>query len=149
MGDYVSQSDLETRLGTPLLVGLTNADQAATSIDTDALGQAIAEAEAELNGYVGQQYTLPLVAPYPAIVTGLARRMAIYHVYQLSPGTAPQGVIEDYDRAVKTAQKIAEGKLSLGLDTAGNADDTPDSPLSTVLYGGEARRLSRSKMSGF
>ena len=149
MGDYVTQAELTTRMGTPLLVGLTNADQTASTIDTDALDQAIADAESELNGYIGQQYTLPLTGSLPAIVKSLARRLAVYHVYQLSPGTAPEGVQADYDRAIKTCLNIASGKLSLGLDTTGAADDTADSPRSTVVHGGNARRLTRSKMSSF
>jgi phage gp36-like protein len=149
VGDYVSQSDLESRIGSPLLIALTNSDQTASTVNTTALTQAIAEAEGELNGYIGQQYDLPLSSPYPAIVVGLARRMAVYHVYALQPDAMTEGVAADYDRAVRSAERIATGKLSLGLDTAGSEDDTADSGRTTVRRGGEDRRFTRSKMSSF
>ena len=60
MGSYVSQSDLTTRLGADLLVNLTNEDPDAVAVDTSAMNEAIDDAEAEVNGYVGAQYALPL-----------------------------------------------------------------------------------------
>lgn len=149
MGDYVTQAELIVRLGTPLLVGLTNSDQTATTIDTDALDQAIGEAEGELNGYLSAEYTLPLTGSLPTIVKSLARRMAVYHIYQLAPGTVEPGIQADYDRAIKTCGAIASGKMKLGLDTDGDADDTADSSSATVRHGGNARRLTRSGMRGF
>ena len=150
MGTYVTQSDLDKRLGTDLLVNLTNEDPAATTVDTDAMNEAIDDAEAEVNGYVGARYALPLTAPYPRLVLTLARRLSIFHLYQLQPGMAPESVQKDYDAAVEQLKTIAKGTLSLGLATDGtDASASSESGRVAVRRSGNARRYGRSDFEGF
>lgn len=150
MGDYVSQSDLDKRLGTGLLVNLTNEDPDATTVDTDAMNEAIADAEAEVNGYVGARYALPLTSPYPRLVVSLARRLTIYHLYSLQPGMVPEDVQKDYDSAIADLEKISKGTISLGLTTAGtDATGSSESDLVTIRRGGYSRRLGRDDFGGF
>ena len=150
MGSYVSQSDLTTRLGADLLVNLTNEDPDAVAVDTSAMNEAIDDAEAEVNGYVGAQYALPFTAPFPRLVVSIARRVTIFHLYQLQPGMVPESVEADYTRAIEQLEKIAAGKISLGLKTDGtDATASAESGRVAIRRGGNDRRYSRSNFEGF
>lgn len=150
MGTYVTQSDLDKRIGTDLLVNLTNEAPAATTVDTDAMDEAIADGEAEVNGYVGARYALPLSTPYPRLVLSLARRVTIFYLYQLQPGMVPESVQADYDAAVEQLKTISKGTLSLGLATDGtDATASGESGRVAVRRSGSARRYGRADFEGF
>lgn len=150
MGTYISQSDLETLVGEALLISLTNKNQAATTIDTDVVAEVIADAEAEINSYLGARYALPLNEPYPRLVLQLTKRLARWHLYQQAPGTEDESITKDYDRIIAQLRDVAAGKIDLGLATDDSASGQATSPGATVRFGsGGGRRFSRSKFKGF
>ena len=77
---------------------------------------AIAEADALIDGYLGKRYTLPLSSP-PGILTTWARAIVRYKLHgdRLSTeGNDP--IVRDYKDALKFLEQIAAGKFSLGIE---------------------------------
>lgn len=92
-------------------VEVVHADAAAARI-----AQAIAEADAVIDGYLGRRYTLPLPNP-PAILVTWSRAIVRYKLHNdriTDDRTDP--VARDYRDAMKFLQLIAEGKFSLGIE---------------------------------
>ena len=146
---YTTSAAMETWLGTEQLRQLSNLDQSAEDIDTDAVDEAIAEADSEINAHIGARYDLPLSSPYPELVVGLSRRIARYRLWSRQPSEMPAAVAKDYEAALATLKMLGSGAASLGLDTAGSAVAVGDSPSARIRSGGSARRLTREKMRGF
>jgi phage gp36-like protein len=76
------------------------------------MNRALADAEAEINGYVGTRYPLPLT-PMPPILGRLACDLARYHL----AGEQVTEVLKDRQKAAtKVLQDVASGRMSLGAD---------------------------------
>lgn len=122
--------------GSAELVELTDRAEVATgAIDEAVLGRALAEADAEIDGYLAARYTLPL-ASTPALVSRLANDIARYRLYK---DAVPEVVTDRYKSAVKTLEALATGKASLGLDLAG----AQPLPAGTVQFTQGARVFAR------
>lgn len=78
--------------------------------------QAMTEADAVIDGYLGRRYTLPLAAPH-AIISTWARAIVRYKLHgdRLSVETSDP-VVRDYRDAIKFLEQIAAGKFSLGIE---------------------------------
>lgn len=108
---YATAQDLTDRFGATELIELT--DRANTgAIDTTVLGRALADADAEINGYLASRYTLPL-ASVPPVLVAKASDMARYYLYDVR---VTEAVKARYDDAVKYLQSLPKGLVSLGLD---------------------------------
>lgn len=78
--------------------------------------QAIAEADALVDGYLGRRYTLPL-ASAPGILTTWARAIVRYKLHgDRISGETTDPIVRDYRDALKFLEQIAAGKFSLGID---------------------------------
>lgn len=78
--------------------------------------QAIDEAQALCNGYIGKRYKLPL-ARVPGLLSAWARAITRYKLHQdriSDERTDP--VARDYRDALKFLALVAEGKFSLGIE---------------------------------
>lgn len=102
---------------------IARADAAAARI-----AEAVAEATARIDGYLGQRgYPLPL-SPVPGLVAGWCRDIARY----LLSGERPTDdrsdpVVRGYRDAIRMLEQLAQGKLSLGAGdplSVGPADGT-------------------------
>lgn len=112
---YAVQADLVERFGEAELVRLTDRATPPTGqIDAAVVSRAIADAEAEINGYLAARYTLPL-ASTPEILKRLSCDLARYLLYD---DVAPDQIRDRYKDAVALLKGIADGKVSLGLATA-------------------------------
>jgi phage gp36-like protein len=116
---YAVKQDMIDRFGDVELKQLTDRTGAVDAIDDTVLGKALADADAEINGYLAGRYTLPL-ASTPMILVGLACDIARFRLYE---DRATEQVRQRYEDAIKYLTKVAEGKISLGLD-AGNQAQT-------------------------
>ncbi len=110
---YAIKQNLIDRYGSEELLQLT--DRANTGlIDDTVIARALADADAEINGYLATHYTLPL-APVPAALEKLACDIARYRLYE---DRVTEIVEKRYDDAIKFLQGVASGKVSLGIDAA-------------------------------
>ncbi|MFS4552614.1 gp436 family protein [Comamonas resistens] len=104
------------------------ADQADADVAMARVLDAVAEADALIDGFLAKRgYTLPL-APVPRLVTGWSRSIARYllHKSRISM-ESNDPIVRDYRDALKLLQLTADGKFSLGADdvvaTGGSSTD--------------------------
>lgn len=108
---YATQQDMIDRFGSTELIELTDRTNVGT-IDATVLGRALADADAEINGYLASRYTLPLVN-VPPVLVAKASDMARYYLYDTR---VTEAVKTRYDDAVKWLVSLAKGLVSLALD---------------------------------
>lgn len=105
---YATQADLVDRFGETEVAQRTDRING-TNIDTMVLGRALADADAEIDGYLATRYRLPL-ASVPAVLVRLASDMARY---QLCVGGVPEAVRQRYEDAVSLLKRMASGDVQL------------------------------------
>jgi len=122
---YCTQQNLIDRYGESELIRLTNPDDpAAAIIDAAVLSAAIADAAAEIDGYITSW--LPL-SPVPSNFERMACDMVRFYLHKDLPTKA----VEDaYIRHIDYLGKIAMGKIRLGPDAGGSLDPRPSDTVS-------------------
>lgn len=118
---YSTLDDLKEALDETTLIQLTD-DAGAASVDTSVTTRAIADADEEIDGYIGTRVALPL-ATVPGIIRKLSVDIALYNLFSRRHDSIPEIRKERYDNAVKFLTQVANGKISLGLND-------PDPPAS-------------------
>jgi phage gp36-like protein len=108
---YVTQQNLVDRFGEAELIQLTDRENTG-AIDAVVLTQAIADAGAEIDGYLAGRYQLPL-ASTPSILVLYAGDVARYRLYD---DGATEEVRKRYEDVIKFLRLAAEGKVRLGAD---------------------------------
>lgn len=108
---YVTQQQLIDRFGSEELIQLTDRANAG-AIDTAVLNQAIADAGAEIDGYLAGRYQLPL-ATAPSILALYCGDIARYRLYD---DAARDEVRKRYDDAIEFLKLVAKGTVRLGAD---------------------------------
>lgn len=139
---YCTLADIYAQLYTAELLRLT--DEAGTGlVDTTKVDTAIETADVEIDAYLGQQYSLPLATTLP-IITKLSVDLAIRNLYLLNAGGIPESRDTQAANAVRMLEKIAQGKLTLGVGDpqAGSSDNS-------VQIDAPERIFSRAKLTGF
>lgn len=111
MTTYATQQNMIDRFGADELIQLTDRDNLGV-IDVTVLGQALTDADAEINAYIGSRYTLPL-SSVPPTITKFAADIARYQLYDVR---ASDVVKARYDDAIKFFKLLVAGTVSLGLD---------------------------------
>lgn len=115
---YSTQADCLDQISETELVQLTD-DAGLGVIDAGVVTRAIADADEEIDGYLGSRMEVPL-SPVPGIIRKCSVDIAIYNLYARRQDTAPEIRKDRYKNAVGFLAKVAEGKISLGAsDPAG------------------------------
>jgi phage gp36-like protein len=131
--DYATQADLVARFGERELIQLTDrVNIPPSTIDADLVALKLADAQAFIDGYVGQVYRLPLAGclrppaifggepdyvPPPAL-TRLACDLARYYLYD---DLAPENeVYRRFKAAVKELDTVATGGSQLACPWGGS-----------------------------
>ncbi|GAB4321190.1 MAG: hypothetical protein Kow0059_15770 [Candidatus Sumerlaeia bacterium] len=109
---YCTLADLLARFHPDDLLALADDDQDGVA-DSSVLEDALSEAAAEMDLFLGVRYALPLPDPPPAVLRPLAVALAAHRLYlrrrqALSPIHAA-----DYARAVETLAAVSRGELAL------------------------------------
>lgn len=139
---YITRADLLDKLTEQQLVQLT--DDAKQGVADEArLSAAIAEAEAEINGYVAVKYLVP-VSPAPDLLKKFAKAIAVKNLWARRQ-RIPENARAEYDDALGQLKDVAKGLLTLGVDPA-PAGSSKGSAGETF---GDERIFSREKLSGF
>ncbi|MBS0370756.1 MAG: DUF1320 domain-containing protein [Proteobacteria bacterium] len=113
---YTSRPLLEERFGLDELIQRTDKFAPYTGAVVDSvLDRAIADADAEIDGYVGARYALPLPDPVPPVLVPIACDIARYRLFDDS---VTDVVRQRYEDAIARLKDIAAGRLSLGIDPA-------------------------------
>mgnify|MGYP001018410175 CR=1 len=138
---YASQQNLIDRFGEDELIQLT--DRASLdAIDATVVARALADADAEINGYLSTRYTLPL-SPVPAVLEKLACDIARYQLFE---NAVTEIVTERYENAIRFLKDVAAGKVTLGVDGNG---DTAATISNSVQISSTTPVFRRSESDGF
>lgn len=109
---YTTLAEMETRFGTAELAELT--DRVSGEVpDAEVIGRAIADAEAEIDGYLAARYSVPLIN-VPPLIARLASDLARYF---LCGARANELERARYADAVKTLRAIGKGEMILDAGT--------------------------------
>ncbi len=118
---YCSKQDLIDRFGEEELISLTDRD-GMSMIDDQVLNQAIADADALMDGYLGSRYQLPL-ANVPQSLKPLACNMTRY---QLHDDQSSEQVTERNKAAHAFLKSVSKGEISLGISEGGESAQSTD-----------------------
>lgn len=136
---YATLDDLKKQLPEDLLINLTD-DGGSGIIDTTVTDAALETADVEIDGYLGARYDLPL-SPVPAIIAKQAVDIAIYNLYARRQGP-PEHWQKRYDNTIRFLERIADGRISLGRDSSGEATPATDNSMAVT----PERLFSRTSM---
>lgn len=139
---YTTLDQLNDRYGAGLLISLTDRGEVATgAVVQDTVDQAIADADAMIDGYLKGRYKLPL-AEVPPQVEALSRAISIWnlHVYD-----APKQIEAGYKDALAQLRDISKGIIT--LDVAGIEPETSGGQ--GVMVTDRERPLTEGSLKGW
>lgn len=117
---YAVKQDLIDRFHAGELIQITNPeDPTAVAINDVVLDGALADAAAEIDGFLMGRYTLPLVT-VPTALRRIACDIARYHLYD---DRATEQVQKRYDDAVRFLRDVSKGDINLSLSDAAQPTD--------------------------
>lgn len=105
---------------------------------------AIADAEAEIDGYLAKKYPLPL-SPVPSVIKKFAKDIAIYNLYSrigIDESDREKNYLNRYNSAIKFLTLLADGKVEIG------AIDTSTAAKTGFSVSSNPRIFSRDKLRG-
>lgn len=108
--------------------------------------QAIADADAEIDGYLAVRYSVPL-APVPAVIIKMSKDIAVYNLFSrigIDENDGTKNYLNRYRAAIDYFKLIASGKVDLG--TSGIGTGMPGN--TGFRMRSSPRRFSRSSMRG-
>ncbi|MDD5249645.1 MAG: DUF1320 family protein [Rhodocyclaceae bacterium] len=114
---YIAAQDMIDRFGETELIQLTDHANAGV-IDSTVLQRAIDDASSEIDGYLASVYTLPLPTVPPSVIR-MTVDMARYYLFG---DRVTQAVADRYKGAITFLRGVADGKVSLGIDSAGQPE---------------------------
>jgi len=135
---YATQADLEARFGLDELTQLTDRTNAGVP-DAVVVARALADADAEIDGYLASRYALPL-ATVPPVLARIACDIARYRLWE---DRASEEVRRRYEDARRLLESIARGQVSLGLPAVSAA------PALAEVSLGNDRVMSRVGTGGY
>jgi len=141
---YCTYSDITDQLDEATLVQLTD-DENLGQVNQDRVNAAIADADGEINGYLGARHHVPL-DPVPPIIKTCSVDIAVYNLYSRR-SVAPEDRFERYRARIRYLEKVAEGKISLGADDPEGSPPDTDAP--RMSSANPARIFDRDKMKDY
>lgn len=137
---YATQDDMIERFGLQEVLQRTDRERTG-AIDVVALGRALDDADARIDGYLSGRYQVPLTT-VPRLIVGIACDLARYFLYD---DIVTDGVKKRFDDAIKMLESISKGSISLGTDSAQNAAQH----LQGVKYSAPGRVFNDSSLEGY
>jgi len=139
---YCAQTDLQDQIPAAKLIQLTD-DTGIGVVGASAVSKAIADADAEIDGYCGVRYDVPF-SPVPVLIRKYSVDIAIYNLYARKPGVVPEERQTRYENALRFLRDVGKGLVELGADAPAQ-----DSTSNEVQVSTNSRIFTREKMSGY
>lgn len=136
---YATSQNMIDRFGEAELIDLTN--PGGEDIDATRVSNALADADADIDGHLVGRYELPLTT-VPPMLERLACDLARYFLYDEG---APEQISARYKQAMKTLENLATAKIRLP-DTTGAEETQADE---VVFNEGPDRVFSANTLKGF
>ena len=119
---YCTLDDIKEQISEDELIQLSD-DENTGTVDTAAIDRAIADADAEINGYCVERYTVPF-DPVPDLIRKYCVDISIYNLLSRRQG-ADEDRLARYKNAIRFLEKVAKGIVSLGVNApAETSQDT-------------------------
>lgn len=128
---YILAADLTDVMDEMTLRQLSNDNSRAIEVNETVIAKACEYATETVDGYLRARYVLPL-EEVPTLVRNICLQLARYWLYSRRPDGKgfPPNVKDTHAQALKDLERIADGKLHLGLTEIGaNGEDTLPSAL--------------------
>jgi phage gp36-like protein len=139
---YSTLSDVLNQIDEAQLIQLTD-DENSGSVDETKVLAAISDADDLIDGYLGNQYTLPLTNP-PAILRQISVALAMYNLYARRDLTVDARTLQ-YQWAVNLLTQMAIGKITLGAtDPEG---DPPDK--AGIMFTSDKKVFTKQQMRNY
>ncbi len=139
---YCTNDDVETRIGAKDLAALADYDGDG-SPDPAVVGEAVSNAEALIDSYLGVRFSVPIELPGGGAPQALKMRAVNLAVYFLRLGR--DSVTEDaraqYEADVAWLGRVVDGQVSLGVDP----EPTASAAASAVRYESQDRVFGRDE----
>lgn len=140
---YATQQDMEDRFGADEIRRISDyADPPTGEIDPVVVAKALADASAEIDGYLIGRYALPLASPFPAPLVTACEDIARFRMHRHLAG---DDIKDAYKNAIARMREIAQGLFKLDVPAALPATDGADE----VLTSGPDRMFSDRSMRGY
>lgn len=141
---YSTIDEISNQVDEARLVQLTD-DEGTGTVAEDRITQAVADADNEIDGYLGLRMELPL-ASVPDSLRRVSTDIAVYNLYSRRDGI-PEHRAERYRNAVRFLEGVAAGKISLG---PADPDGNPLAPGRPEASGENPERaFTRLTLTGF
>lgn len=143
---YIQAQDLTDVMDEVTLRQLSTDNSRATEANQAVIAKACEYATETVDGYLRSRYQLPL-NQVPTLVRNICLQLARYWLYSRRPEGKgfPDNVKETHSQALKDLERIASGKLHLGLTEIGAEGD--DSLPSALKF--KARAPQKLDLSGY
>ena len=143
---YIQAQDLTDVMDEVTLRQLSTDNSRATEANQAVIAKACEYATETVDGYLRSRYQLPL-NQVPTLVRNICLQLARYWLYSRRPDGKgfPPKVKDAHAHALKDLERIADGKLHLGLLEVGMAED--DNLPSALKF--KARAPQKLDLSGY
>lgn len=141
---YSTEDDIKKLIPEETLIQLTD-DEGLGVLGDARLTEAVLQADAEINSYLGERYSVPFTT-VPAVVKKLSVDIAIYNLYSRLVDEMPGVRAERYKNAVRQLEGMSRGIVSLGLDPAPAAASDGHAETNKAV---DENVFSRDKLKGF
>lgn len=139
---YATQAQLTKRYGEAMLTAATDRGPVPAGVpDAAVIADALAEANAVIDGYLAGRYALPL-AQVPPLLSDLAKALTIW---KLHPYDAAPKLKDEYDAAMRMLRDIADGRVKLSLAGV----ETPGTGGTGAQMTDRERPFTADNMTGF
>lgn len=138
---YCTQSDIEEEISQATLIELTD-DEGLGIVNATRVTKAITSADAEVNSYLAQRYSVPMTAGLE-LLKDLSIHLALEKLFGRKPGSLPDDRKDRIAAVRKLLSDISRGNASLG--------ETPPPPVDSggSTFSADDRNFTRTKMEGF
>ena len=145
---YITNSDIEERLGSDTYVQLTDDDGDAVA-DVGVVDEARLGSEGEVNSYLARRFQVPIdLTAHPELADVLATvtlDLVEYRLRMRRP-PAPDSSVRKRDQTIEWLRRVADGEIEL----PSTASVSPNTTRGIVAgTSGSERTLSRDEMSDF
>ena len=138
---YATEQQFIDQFGQQETIQLTNLeDPSAVAVNSTVLQAGLDRATEEINSYLAQRYTLPLVS-LPVTLTQACLDIARY---RLDNNVAREDVRERYEDALKWLLLLAKGTVSLDVPVAEEGEAAGE-----VIYSAPPRVFTSTSLSQF
>jgi len=109
---YCTLTDIKKQLPESVITSLTD-DSLTGSVDEAVVTEAIVDADAEIDAWVGGRYQVPF-SPVPDVIRKVSTDIAVYNLFSRRDSEPPEVRKDRYRNAIKLLESIAKGTVTIG-----------------------------------